>query len=382
MSMTTEQRKNHSPRAGLRQARRCVVKIGSALLTNAGQGLDLAAINAWVRQMAQLRRLGLELVLVSSGAVAAGMQRMGFKARPRALHELQALAAIGQMGLVQIYESAFQQHGLHTAQVLLTHDDLAHRERYLNARTTLRTLVGFGVVPVINENDTVATEEIRFGDNDTLAALVANLVEAELLVILTDQKGLFNKDPRLHADAELVSEGKAGDPALEQMAGGAGTLGRGGMRTKVLAAAKAARAGAGTVIVSGREEDVLLRVLAGESLGTYLAPAQGRLVARKQWLGHLPVRGRLMLDAGAVKVLRESGRSLLPVGVTGVEGGFERGEMVACVSPEGQEVARGLVNYSAAETVRIMGRASDKIESILGYLDEPELIHRDNIVLL
>ncbi len=332
--------------------------------------------------MAQLRSLGVEVVLVSSGAVAAGMQRMGFKARPRALHELQALAAIGQMGLVQIYESAFQQHGLHTAQVLLTHDDLAHRERYLNARTTLRTLVGFGVVPVINENDTVATEEIRFGDNDTLAALVANLVEAELLVILTDQKGLFNKDPRLHPDAELVSEGKAGDPALEQMAGGAGTLGRGGMRTKVLAAAKAARAGAGTIIVSGREEDVLLRVFAGESLGTYLVPAQGRLVARKQWLGHLPVRGRLTLDAGAVKVLRESGRSLLPVGVTGVEGGFERGEMVACLSPEGQEVARGLVNYSAEETARIMGRASDKIESILGYLDEPELIHRDNIVLL
>ncbi len=380
--MTTGQQNKPNARAGLGQTRRCVVKIGSALLTNAGQGLDLPAINGWVRQMAQLRRLGLEVVLVSSGAVAAGMQRMGAKARPRALHELQALAAIGQMGLVQIYESAFQQHGLHTAQVLLTHDDLAHRERYLNARTTLRTLVGLGVVPVINENDTVATEEIRFGDNDTLAALVANLVEAELLVILTDQKGLFNKDPRLHAEAELVSEGKAGDPALEQMAGGAGTLGRGGMRTKVLAAAKAARAGAGTIIVSGREEDVLLRVFAGESLGTYLMPAEGRLVARKQWLGHLPVRGRLTLDAGAVKVLREAGRSLLPVGVTGVEGSFERGEMVACFSPEGQEVARGLVNYGAEETARIMGRTSDKIESILGYLDEPELIHRDNIILL
>jgi glutamate 5-kinase len=359
-----------------------VIKIGSALLTNAGQGLDLAAISGWVRQMAQLRRLGVEVVLVSSGAVAAGMQRMGFKARPRALHELQALAAIGQMGLVQIYESAFQQHGLHTAQVLLTHDDLAHRERYLNARSTLRTLVGLGAVPVINENDTVATEEIRFGDNDTLAALVANLVEAELLVILTDQRGLYNKDPRLHTEAEFVSEGKAGDPALEQMAGGAGTLGRGGMRTKVLAAAKAARSGAGTIIVSGREEDVLLRVFAGESVGTYLMPAQGRLVARKQWLGHLPVRGRLTLDAGAVKVLREAGRSLLPVGVTGVDGNFERGEMVACLSPEGQEVARGLVNYGAADTARIIGRASDKIESILGYLDEPELIHRDNIVLL
>jgi glutamate 5-kinase len=380
--MTTAQPNKPNARAALPHTRRCVIKIGSALLTNAGQGLDLAAISGWVRQMAQLRRLGVEVVLVSSGAVAAGMQRMGFKARPRALHELQALAAIGQMGLVQIYESAFQQHGLHTAQVLLTHDDLAHRERYLNARSTLRTLVGLGAVPVINENDTVATEEIRFGDNDTLAALVANLVEAELLVILTDQRGLFNKDPRLHTEAEFVSEGKAGDPALEQMAGGAGTLGRGGMRTKVLAAAKAARSGAGTVIVSGREEDVLLRVFAGESVGTYLGPAQGRLVARKQWLGHLPVRGRLTLDAGAVKVLREAGRSLLPVGVTGVDGNFERGEMVACLSPEGQEVARGLVNYGAADTARIIGRASDKIESILGYLDEPELIHRDNIVLL
>jgi glutamate 5-kinase len=381
--MATKQANNSNPRQSVVQARRCVVKIGSALLTNSGQGLDLPAISGWVAQIAELCAQGREVVLVSSGAVAAGMQRMGYKSRPHALHELQAMAAIGQMGLVQIYESAFQRHSLHTAQVLLTHDDLAHRQRYLNARSTLRTLLAFGVVPVINENDTVATEEIRFGDNDTLAALVANLVEAELLVILTDQAGLFDKDPRQAADAKLVSEGKAGDPELEAMAGGSGALGRGGMRTKLTAAAKAARSGAATVIVSGREPNVLPRVLQGESIGTYLEPAQGRLVARKQWLaGHLQVRGRLLLDAGAAKVLREAGRSLLPVGVTGVEGSFSRGEIVACLGPDGKEVARGLVNYSADETVRIMGRPSDKIESILGYVDEPELIHRDNIVLV
>lgn len=380
--MTTPQTRSPA-RSALRRTRRCVVKIGSALLTNGGQGLDLPAIAGWVAQIAQLRMEGIEIVLVSSGAVAAGMQRLGFKARPHALHELQALAAVGQMGLVQIYESAFQRHGLHTAQVLLTHDDLADRKRYLNSRTALRTLLGLRVVPVINENDTVATEEIRFGDNDTLAALVANLVEAETLVILTDQAGLYDRDPRSAPDAQLVSEGRAGDPALTAMAGGSGALGRGGMRTKLSAAEKAARSGAATVIVSGRESDVLPRVLAGEALGTYLVPSEGRLAARKQWLaGRLQVRGRLMLDAGAVKVLREAGRSLLPVGVTGVEGAFSRGEMVTCVGPDGAEVARGLVNYSADETRRIMGQASDRIEAILGYVDEPELVHRDNIVLV
>jgi glutamate 5-kinase len=369
--------------AALQQVRRCVVKIGSALLTNNGLGLDTAAIAGWVEQIARLRAHGLEVVLVSSGAVAAGMQRLGFAARPHALHELQALAAVGQMGLVQLYESLFQKHGIHTAQVLLTHEDLASRERYLNARSTLRTLLDLGVVPVVNENDTVATEEIRLGDNDTLAALVTNLVEAELLVILTDQAGLYDKDPRQHADAVLVHEGEAGDPHLLEMAGGAGSLGRGGMRTKLLAADKARRSGATTLIAWGREPDVLPRLLNGEVLGTCLRPSQERTAARKQWLaGQLQIRGRLTLDDGAVKVLRESGRSLLPVGVKKVEGEFARGEVVACVDASGREVARGLVNYSADEAIRIAGQPSDKIETILGYVDEPELIHRDNMVVV
>jgi len=374
--MTTE-------RNFLQSTRRCVIKIGSALLTNNGLGLDVAAIGDWARQIASLRRRGIETVLVSSGAVAAGMQRLELKDRPHALHELQALAAIGQMGLVQMYESQFQQHGIHTAQVLLTHDDLANRERYLNARTTLRTLLEFGVVPVINENDTVATEEIRFGDNDTLAALVANLVEAELMIILTDQRGLYDRDPRQSADARLVSDGAAGDPQLLEMAGGSGSLGRGGMRSKLLAADKAQRSGAATIIAYGREPDVLARLLSGESLGTCLRPGAGRVAARKQWLaGQMQVRGRLRLDDGAVRVLRQSGRSLLPVGVKAVDGAFARGELVACEDPAGKEVARGLVNYSSDETRRIMGQASDRIEAILGYVDEPELIHRDNMVLL
>lgn len=370
-------------RNSLSQTRRCVVKIGSALLTNNGLGLDVPAITGWVEQIGALRARGLEVVLVSSGAVAAGMQRLGFKSRPHALHELQALAAVGQMGLVQLYESLFQRHSVHTAQVLLTHEDLASRERYLNARSTLRTLLGLGVVPVINENDTVATEEIRLGDNDTLAALVTNLVEAELLVILTDQAGLYDRDPRKHPDAVLVSEGEAGDPRLLEMSGGAGSLGRGGMRTKLLAADKAQRSGAATIIAWGREPDVLRRLLDGEKIGTFLRPSQERVAARKQWLaGQLQVRGRLVLDDGAVKVLREAGKSLLPVGVKSVEGQFARGELVACVDLRGNEVARGLVNYGAEEAARIVGQPSDRIEATLGYVDEPELIHRDNIVLV
>jgi glutamate 5-kinase len=373
----------NAERARLAQVRRCVIKIGSALLTHARLGLDGDAIRGWVAQMAALRRRGIELLLVSSGAVAAGMQRLGYASRPHALHELQALAAVGQMGLVQLYESSFQEHGLHTAQVLLTHDDLAGRERYLNARSTLRTLLDLGVVPVINENDTVATEEIRFGDNDTLAALVADLVEAELLLILTDRAGLYERDPRLHPEAALVHEGVAGDRALEAMAGGSGALGRGGMRSKLAAAARAAQAGAATVIASGREPEVLVRLLGGERLGTYLQPAEERRAARKRWLaGQLQVRGALILDAGAVKVLCESGRSLLPVGVTAVRGEFARGELVSCLDPQGREVARGLANYGAAEAARIVGQPSERIEAILGYVDEPELIHRDNMVVL
>ncbi|QKT04341.1 glutamate 5-kinase [Ectothiorhodospiraceae bacterium 2226] len=371
-------------RARLAEARCWVVKIGSALLTNDGMGLNTAGIAAWVEQMVALRRRGIDLVLVSSGAVAEGMARLGWTARPRALNELQAAAAVGQMGLVQAYESRFAQFGLQTAQVLLTHDDLSNRGRYLNARTTLRTLLKHGVVPVVNENDTVVTDEIRFGDNDTLGALVANLIEAHAFVILTDQQGLFDKDPRAHADAQLVPEAPADDRALDAMAGGRpGVLGRGGMLTKLRAARVAARSGAATVIASGREPRVLERLAEGEALGTLLLPGQATQTARKQWLaGHLQMRGRLVLDAGAVRVLRASGKSLLPVGVKAVEGGFSRGEVVACVSEAGDEIARGLVNYGAEEARRIMGRPSSEIEGILGYLNEPELIHRDNLVLL
>ncbi|MEK7734049.1 MAG: glutamate 5-kinase, partial [Pseudomonadota bacterium] len=299
------------------------------------------------------------------------------------IHDLQAAAAVGQMGLIQAYESCFRKHDLHAAQVLLTHADLADRERYLNVRSTFRTLLDFGVVPVINENDTVATDEIRFGDNDTLAALVANLVEADVLIILTDQEGLYETDPRTAIGAVLVPEGNAGDARLLAMAGDAGALGRGGMRSKLMAAEKAARSGAITVIAPGRSERVVTRVLAGESIGTCLSPAQGRVAARKQWLaGQLRVSGRLTLDAGAVRVLREGGKSLLPVGVKAVEGSFPRGELVSCHDPEGREVARGLVNYSAEETRRILGQPSERIETLLGYVDGPELIHRDNMVVL
>lgn len=377
------QNTSDNARDDLRHARRVVAKIGSALLTRDGQGLNSEGIQNWAAQLAQLRARGVEVVLVTSGAVAAGMQRLGRTHRPHALHELQAMAAVGQMNLVQVYETAFQRHGLHAAQVLLTHEDLADRRRYLNSRSTLRTLLNLGVIPVVNENDTVATEEIRFGDNDTLAALVANLVEADLLLILTDQRGLYDRDPRQDPEAKLVMEADAGDPRLLAMAGGSGVLGRGGMRTKLTAAEKAARSGAATVIAPGREENVIVRVLDGEMLGTHLKAAQGRVAARKQWLaGQAHVAGRLWLDAGAVKVIREGGKSLLPVGVKAVEGTFTRGEVVSCLDPGGREAARGLVNYGSEEAARIIGRASDKIESILGYVDEPELIHRDNMVVL
>jgi glutamate 5-kinase len=372
-----------SHRSQLGATRRWVVKVGSALITNDGRGLARELIQAWVQQIAELRRRGVDLVLVSSGAVAEGMTRLGWKTRPAALHQLQAAAAVGQMGLVQFYESCFQRFGLHTAQVLLTHDDVSARNRYLNARSTLRTLLGLGVVPVVNENDTVATEEIRFGDNDTLAGMVANLVEANLLVVLTDQGGVFEADPRAYPSAALIREGVAGDPALEAVAGGGGLLGRGGMRTKLKAAALAARSGAATVIAPGRRPDVLLSIAAGEEVGTLLLPRQASLGARKQWLaGQLRVKGRLHLDEGAVKVLTGFGKSLLAVGVRRVEGEFRRGELVSCLAPDGHEVARGLVNYDSEETRRIMGHPSSQIEELLGYVDEPELVHRDNMVLL
>ncbi|MGE5640509.1 MAG: glutamate 5-kinase [Clostridia bacterium] len=368
----------------LKAAKTLVVKVGSSLVTNEGRGLDASALARWAAQIAELRQLGRQVVLVSSGAIAEGMQRLGWTRRPRAMHELQAAAAVGQMGLVQGYESCFRQHGLHTAQVLLTHADLADRQRYLNARATLRALLELGVVPVINENDTVVTDEIKLGDNDTLGSMVANLIEADALVILTDQPGLFDADPRRVPSAKLVREGKAGDPALEAMAGArGGELGKGGMLTKVLAAKRAARSGAHTAIVSGREERVLVRLAQGEAIGTILRAATVPLAARKQWLAdHLNLGGRLVLDAGAVQALATGGKSLLPIGVREVQGDFQRGEVVACVGPDGRDIARGLVNYSAEETRRIMRKPSSEIESTLGYMDGPELIHRDNLVLL
>ncbi|MEO5766288.1 MAG: glutamate 5-kinase [Casimicrobiaceae bacterium] len=365
-------------------AKRVVVKVGSSLVTNDGRGLDHSAVARWAGEIAALKKGGRDVVLVSSGAIAEGMQRLGWHKRPRAIHELQAAAAVGQMGLIQAYEAAFALYSMRTAQVLLTHEDLADRRRYLNARTTLTTLLALGVLPIINENDTVTTDEIRFGDNDTLGALVTNLIDADVLVLLTDQSGLHSADPRRDPAATLVRTATAGDPALEAMAGGAGSaLGRGGMLSKVLAAKRAARSGASTVIASGREADVLTRLAAGESVGTLLVAAAGSLGARKQWLAdHVRLAGRLQLDAGAVQALAREGKSLLAIGVVAVEGDFGRGAVVGCFAPDGREIARGLVNYGAGETAKILRKPSAQIETILGYVVEPELIHRDNLVLL
>ena len=368
----------------LEAAKRIVVKVGSTLVTDDGRGLDREAIARWAAQLAALRAMKKEVVLVSSGAIAEGIKRLGWIRRPTAMHELQAAAAVGQMGLVQAYESGFAAHGIGTAQVLLTHADLADRSRYLNARSTLLTLLGLSVVPIINENDTVVTDEIKFGDNDTLGALVANLIDADALVILTDQAGLFSADPRRDPSARLISEGRAGDPALEAMAGGSGSaIGRGGMLTKVLAARRAASSGAHTLIASGREPDVLLRLARGEAIGTQLEAPLGRLSARKQWMAdHLQIAGRLKLDGGAAVALASGGRSLLPIGVVSVEGSFARGDVVACIGPDGREIARGIVNYASADARRIIGHASTEIEALLGFVEEPELIHRTNLLAL
>lgn len=366
------------------ETKRWVVKIGSAMLTGNGQGLDLDAFDAWVSQMAAWVARGNELVLVSSGAVAEGMCRLGWTKRPSSLHELQAVAAIGQMGLVKAWETCFAKHGLHTAQVLLTHDDLTNRVRYLNSRSTLRTLLGLGVIPVVNENDTVANDELRFGDNDTLAALVANLVQADLLILLTDQQGLFTADPRKDDSAQLISQINVTDTSIDAIAGGSGgSLGRGGMQTKIRAARLAARSGTPTVIAYGGLQNGLSRIAQGEPVGTLLVPSQGPDAARKQWLAsHMQVKGQLVLDDGAVSVLCQSGKSLLSVGVKSVSGHFLRGEVVSCVDSTGKEIARGLINYSADEARKIAGKASAVIESILGYIDDEELIHRDNLVLV
>ncbi|MFO7747662.1 MAG: glutamate 5-kinase [Orrella sp.] len=363
---------------------RLVVKVGSSLVTNDGQGVDHNAVTQWAQQIADLRALDKDVVLVSSGAIAEGMARLGWKRRPSEMHELQAAAAVGQMGLAQAYENAFAPHGLRTAQILLTHEDLSDRRRYLNARTTLFALLRLGVIPIVNENDTVATDEIKVGDNDTLAALVTNLVEADTLIILTDQSGLYDRDPRQHPHAQLIEYAEADDPLLENMAGGAGShIGKGGMLTKVLAARRAARSGAHTVIASGRETNVLGRLAQGQSIGTTLTAKQPVWSARQQWMAdHLRLRGQLTLDDGAVKAVLQDGKSLLPVGVKAVEGTFEKGDLVACIDSQGREYARGLTNYSSGDTRRIMGQPSHRIADILGQTDESELIHRDNLVVM
>ncbi|WP_144728797.1 glutamate 5-kinase [Extensimonas perlucida] len=371
----------------LRDARRWVVKVGSSLVTNEGRGLDEAAMGEWSRQLAALVRgadgVRREVVLVSSGAIAEGMKRLGWSTRPKLVHELQAAAAVGQMGLAQMYETKLREQGMGSAQVLLTHADLADRERYLNARSTLLTLLRLGVVPVINENDTVVNDEIKFGDNDTLGALVANLIEADVLVILTDQKGLYTADPRRDPAAQFVHEAQAGDPALEAMAGGAGSsIGKGGMITKILAAKRAAGSGASTVIAWGREPDVLLRLAQGESIGSLLLAQTPKLQARKQWMAdHLQLRGAVTVDAGAAAKLRAEGKSLLPIGMTAVEGDFSRGDVIAVRDPEGREIARGLANYASAEARLLCRKPSSEFEKLLGYQAEPEMVHRDNLVL-
>lgn len=367
----------------MRDARRIVVKVGSSLVTNEGRGLDELAIGEWCRQLAALVREGREVIMVSSGAIAEGMKRLGWAVRPKAVHELQAAAAVGQMGLAQMYETKLRANGLGSAQVLLTHADLADRERYLNGRSTLLTLLKLGVVPVINENDTVVNDEIKFGDNDTLGALVANLVEADALVILTDQKGLYTADPRKDPSATFVHEARAGDPTLEAMAGGAGSsIGSGGMITKILAARRAAGSGASTVIAWGRERDALLRLTNGESLGTLLVAQTAKTQARKQWIAdHLQMRGAVVVDDGAAAKVLAEGKSLLPIGMVAVEGDFSRGEVIAVRDASGQEIARGLANYSSAEARLLCRKPSSEFERLLGYAAEPEMLHRDNLVL-
>lgn len=368
----------------IQTGRRWVVKIGSSLVTNEGRGLNQKAIWGWMQEIAELRKRNYEITLVSSGAVAEGMSRLGWTQRPHALHELQAAAAVGQMGLVQAYEKNLQEYNLHSAQVLLTHEDLRNRKRYINARSTLSTLLDLGVIPVVNENDTVATEEIRFGDNDNLAALVANLISADVLVILTDQNGIYDKNPQLYADAELIRECNAGDNTLDLAAGPSHhALGRGGMVTKIEAARRAERSGTTTIITSGKAAQTLLAIADGKYVGTTIRPAIEALTARKQWIANqLQPVGSIQLDAGASKVLLSGGASLLPVGVSAVDGEFTRGDLVACLDQNGLEIARGLVNYNSAETQLILGKTSGEIEAILGYVDEPELIHRDNLAVL
>jgi glutamate 5-kinase len=371
-------------RVDLKRAKCCVIKIGSAVLTNNGQGLNRSAINHWVAQISQLKARGIDVIIVSSGSVAEGMVRLGWSARPHALQELQAAASVGQMGLIQAYEQSFQAEGYKTAQVLLTHDDLANRTRYLNARATIKTLLDFSVVPIINENDVVANEELRVGDNDTLAAIIANLMSADLLMILTDQDGFFDSDPRVNSAAALLNEVGVDEEFLDQAAsGGSGTLGRGGMQTKLTAARIASRSGTATIIAPGLRKNVILSIIDGQAIGTLLIPNEAPVSARKRWLtAHLDVKGRVVLDVGAAQAIKRSGVSLLPIGVVAVNGEFARGELVVCVNESGEELARGLVNYSSTDIDKIKQNNSSEIERLLGYVGESEVIHRDNLVLL
>ncbi|MCC7005967.1 MAG: glutamate 5-kinase [Ottowia sp.] len=370
--------------SALTTAQRLIIKVGSSLVTNDGKGLDHKAIAHWAKQIAALHQSGKQIVIVSSGAIAEGIQRLGWPKRPSQIHALQAAAAVGQMGLAQVYESSFAAHSICTAQILLTHADLADRERYLNARSTLLTLLDAHVVPIINENDTVVTDQIKFGDNDTLGALVTNLIEGDVLIILTDQTGLFTADPRHNKEATLVRDAIATDPQLQEMAVGTGSsIGRGGMLTNILAAKRAAKSGAHTIIASGHEDNVLTRLASGEKIGTQLLAQTAVLSARKQWMiDHLQMRGCIVIDAGAANKLTQEGKSLLPIGVVEVRGEFTRGEVLSCITTNGQEVARGISNYASIEARRIAGHNSNQINQILGYCNEPELIHRDNLVLV
>jgi glutamate 5-kinase len=371
-------------RASLKQAKCCVIKIGSAVLTDNGRGLNRLAIDNWVAQVSDLKSRGMDVVIVSSGSVAEGMVRLGWDERPHALQKLQAAASVGQMGLIQAYEDSFQKKGFKTAQVLLTHDDLANRTRYLNARATIKTLLDLSVIPIINENDVVANEELRVGDNDTLAAIIANLLSADLLVILTDQDGFFDSDPRENSAAKLLDQVSVNDESLDAAAsGGSGTLGRGGMQTKLIAARIAARSGTATVIAPGLQQAVILDVINGTSVGTLLTPNEAPVSARKRWLtAHLDIKGQLVLDNGAVKAIQKSGVSLLPIGVVEVVGSFERGELVSCVNQQGKTLARGLVNYNSSDIAKIKQSNSADIEQLIGFVNEPEVIHRDNLVLV
>jgi glutamate 5-kinase len=380
--MTNGKNERALMRESIKQSKRWVVKVGSSLVTNNGRGLDLSAIEDWAGQLVAMQKLGIQVVLVSSGAVAEGVARLDLKSRPKQVQLQQAAAAVGQMGLIQAYESCFMRHGVHAAQILLSHDDLSDRTRYLNARSTLTTLLEMGVIPVVNENDTVATAELCFGDNDTLAALVANLINADVMLILTDQDGLFDADPRNNTSAKLVASASAIDGSLSKMAGTGGSLGRGGMVTKISAAKLASRSGTNTLIANGRERQILSRLLEGEEIGTLLYADSEPVTAKKQWLAsQLTLKGSLVLDAGAVKVLKDSGRSLLAVGIKSVTGQFERGEVVSCLDEIGVEIARGLVNFDSNEIEKIKGQSSENIENLLGYASEEEIIHRDNLIL-